>query len=121
MRHEFGAKVKRLALERSGGRCEAIGIVYGLAPRERCSASVALRFVEYDHYPLPAHADNSAGLDNCVACCRVCHAHKTKHFDIPAEAKIKRILRRDGKIPDKRKHPPRKIPSRPFPKRGATK
>jgi hypothetical protein len=38
MRHEFGRKVRREALRRSGAgnvadaRCEAVGRVYGLAP-----------------------------------------------------------------------------------------
>lgn len=120
-RHNFSAKTRRLAFERSEGRCEAVGAVYNLAPGERCKAEITLATMDADHYPLPAHVEGSNKLDNAIACCKACHSWKTRHFDILVEAKIKRILRRDGKIPDKRKHPPRKIPSRPFPKRGATK
>ncbi len=117
-RHNFTAKTRRLAFERSAGQCEAAGVVYGLEAGTRCISEITLKTMDVDHYPLPAHVPGSNGIENAVACCKRCHAWKTRNFDIPAEAKIKRILRRDGKIPDERKHPPRKIPNRPFPKRG---
>ena len=116
MRHEFGIRIKRAALERSGGVCEAVGVVYGLSPQTRCSAILSTSGVEYDHYPLPAHAEGSNMLENCMAVCPSCHAHKTRHFDIPAEAKIKRVRRKHGAAEDTRKPRP-KIRSRPFQRR----
>jgi len=106
VRSEFSKPTRRAALARSGGICEASGRVYGLEPETRCTASLS-HGVEFDHYPLPAHAENSAGLENCVACCPKCHKHKTRTFDIPAEAKMKRVQRFHGTLPDKRKSKPR--------------
>lgn len=96
-RSEFSLPVKRQAIERSGGYCEAIGGVYGLEPGVRCNAPL-VRGVEFDHYPIRA-ADGGAGtLDNCVAACRVCHRHKTRTFDMPMIAKRKRIVDRNAGI-----------------------
>lgn len=90
MRHEFSTKTKRAARERSGGFCEAVGDVYGLEPGQRCNAPLS-RGVEFDHYPVPATERDSDGLENCVACCKTCHSHKTRTFDIPVQAKTKRV------------------------------
>jgi 5-methylcytosine-specific restriction endonuclease McrA len=59
--------------------------------------------VEFDHYPEPAHAENSATLENCMAVCPICHRVKSNTWDIPAEAKIKRRKRANGPIEDRRK------------------
>ncbi len=90
-RHNFSAKVKRQARERSGGRCEASGVVYGLEPEQRCNASLEGKRVEIDHYPIPATDEGSDMLENAVACCVACHAWKTAKYDVPMQAKGKRI------------------------------
>lgn len=123
MRHNFTAKTKRLALERSGQLCEAVGVVYGLEPGTRCTRAIGRGTVDFDHFPLPAHAEDSDGLENCVACCRQCHKYKTATYDIPAEAKIKRRRQKAGLDPIRRKPRPKipirkaEWPKRPFPKR----
>ena len=90
MRHEFSKPVKREALKRSGGFCEAVGKAYGLPSGQRCNAPLS-HGVEFDHYPVPATERDSDGLDNCVACCKTCHAFKTRTLDIPVQAKTKRV------------------------------
>ncbi len=118
-RSEFGRPVKREALKRAGGRCEAIGEVYGLAPGERCNALLS-HGVEFDHYPLPATDKGSDTLDNCVAACKVCHSHKTRTYDVPMQAKNKRMSDRHLGI-----RPPSRIRSAGFgkaaPQRSATR
>lgn len=91
MRYNFSSKVKRQARERSGGRCEAVGIVYGLAPGQRCNASLEGKPVEIDHYPIPATDEGSDVLENAVTCCVACHRFKTSSYDVPMQAKGKRI------------------------------
>lgn len=121
-RLEFSKSTRKAALIRSGGICEAMGVVYGLEPGERCTASLAYG-VEYDHYPLSALDEASNGLENCVACCPAHHKHKTRTYDIPMQAKGKRIRRELD--PETRRqtrnpiphNPSRKIASRGFPKR----
>jgi len=90
MRHEFTKATKRDALTRSGGLCEASGEVYGLPAGKRCNAPLSYG-VEFDHYPVQATEPGSDTLDNCVAVCRKCHKHKTRTFDTPVQAKIKRV------------------------------
>ncbi len=89
-RHEFTKAVKRAAVARAKGRCEAVGEVYGLEPGQRCGADLGRGF-EIDHYPVPATEAGSDALDNAVVCCKLCHAHKTRTFDIPVQAKTKRV------------------------------
>jgi 5-methylcytosine-specific restriction protein A len=90
-RHNFSPKVKREARKRSGGFCEAVGTVYGLEPGQRCNAPLAGKRVEIDHYPFPATDEGSDVLENAVACCVKCHAHKTATYDVPMQAKGKRM------------------------------
>jgi 5-methylcytosine-specific restriction enzyme A len=90
-RYEFKTPVRRAALLRSGGRCEAVGKVYGLEPGQRCNAVFKGRAKEFDHYPAPATEEGSDTLDNCVVCCPKCHSHKTRTFDIPGQAEAKRV------------------------------
>lgn len=106
-RHEFPAAVKRAALARSGGRCEAVGERYGLAAAERCLAVLAETGTEYDHYPLGAHHPDSATLENCTACCPAHNQYAANHHDKKVEAKIKRVRRKHGIDPDNRKPRPR--------------
>jgi hypothetical protein len=111
-RHNFSTKVKRQAVERSGGFCEAVGEVYGLEPGQRCNASLAGKRVEIDHYPIPATDEGSDVLENAVACCASCHGFKTASYDIPMQAKGKRVATRHLGI-----RPPSKLRSPGFPKR----
>lgn len=114
-RHEFPIAVKRAVLKRSEGRCEAVGERYGLAHGVRCNADLSITGVQYDHWPLGAHAPDSATLENCTATCPSCNQHAANHTDKKVEAKIKRVRRLHGKDPDKRKPRP-KIKSRGFTK-----
>lgn len=116
MRHEFSASVKKAARIAAGGICQAAGTLYGLPPETRCTVILVAGNHDYDHYPVPAHVEGSNTVENCMVLCKAHHAYKTAHFDIPAEAKIKRILKRDGKLPETRKHRPKKIQSRGFQK-----
>lgn len=90
MRHEFSKPTKRAAVFRANGRCEASGPVYGLEPEAGCWADLGHGF-EIDHYPLPATMEGSDSLGNAVVCCKKCHSFKTANFDIPVQAKTKRV------------------------------
>lgn len=114
-RHEFRKATKQAALRRSGGVCEAVGVVYGLEPGERCGASLSMG-VDFDHYPKSALDDDSDGLDNCVACCRPHHKFKTFSYDVPMQAKGRRIRRQMD--PETRKRSKHKIKSKPLVSRG---
>jgi 5-methylcytosine-specific restriction endonuclease McrA len=87
-RAEFKKQTKRDALKRSGKKCEAVGVMYGLEPNTRCTNDLAYG-VEYDHIILDANSkDNS--LENCAAVCIKCHRWKTDHHDTPKAAKTLR-------------------------------
>jgi 5-methylcytosine-specific restriction endonuclease McrA len=85
---EFSKPVKRAALKRSGGVCEATGEWYGLQLGQRCAAPLS-HGVEFDHIILLAVSEDSS-LENCAAVCPRCHAFKTRKRDIPVAAKTKR-------------------------------
>lgn len=110
MRHEFSKPVKREAVARAKGRCEAYGPIYGLEEGQRCSAPLGHGF-EIDHYPIPATDEGSDTLDNAVVCCKVCHRFKTSTYDVPMQAKSKRIADRHLGI-----RKPSKWQSQGFPK-----
>lgn len=127
-RHEFSTKTKRLATARANGRCEAVGEVYGLDPGKRCNAPLAGKRVEHDHYPIPAGDEGSDKLENCMTCCKSCHDFKTATYDIPMQAKGKRISDRHQGITRStpkirsagfRKAPPQRTASRPIKKETA--
>lgn len=87
-RKEFPTKTRKLALQRSGKRCEAVGSWYGLTEGLRCSTDLSLG-VQYDHLILDANSkDNS--LENCRAVCPKCHGWKTANRDTPTAAKTVR-------------------------------
>jgi 5-methylcytosine-specific restriction endonuclease McrA len=87
-RAEFSKPVKREALKRSGGLCEAVGSLYGLPEGLRCNAPLGYG-VEFDHVLLAANGgDNSLG--NCAAVCKRCHGWKTANHDTPVAAKTVR-------------------------------
>lgn len=108
-RYEFTKKTKREALQRSGGLCEANDPVYGLEDGERCNAFLSYG-VEFDHWPIPAGVKDSNKLDNCMSVCKVCHRYKTRTYDIPMQAKDKRIRDKHSGIT----RPKQKIQSRGF-------
>ena len=88
-RTEFSTKTRKEALKRSNMLCEAVGIRYGLDAGKRCNAPLAYG-VDFDHIIADGHGgDNS--LDNCAAVCRSCHGFKTRTYDTPIAAKLKRI------------------------------
>lgn len=113
MRHNFGTSVKEAARERSGGVCEAVGLRYGYAPGTRCTAILSETAVEFDHYPLGAHAEGSNTLENCVCTCKRCNQHAANHTDKAAEARIKRVRKKHGLDPTTRK-PRKPIQSKGF-------
>lgn len=87
-RTEFPKPVKREALRRSGGLCEATGEEYGLSHGQHCGFPLS-QGVHFDH----AIADGIGGkatLENCRAVCPRCHDFKTRKHDIPRIAKCKR-------------------------------
>ncbi len=88
MRAEFSKPTKRLALQRSEKRCEAVGELYGLPVNHRCNADLSLG-VQFDHLILAANGGD-ASLDNCVAVCLRCHSYKTRTHDTPLAAKTLR-------------------------------
>ena len=90
MRYEFSKPVKRAALKRSDGLCEAVGEVYGLPFGQRCNSPLS-HGVEFDHWPIPATDAGSDTLDNCMTVCPSCHRRKTSSYDIPMQAKGKRV------------------------------
>jgi 5-methylcytosine-specific restriction endonuclease McrA len=88
VRAEFSKPVKRAALKRSGGLCEASGPMYGLRLFAVCGSQLSYG-VEFDHVVLEANShDNS--LENCAAVCKRCHSHKTRTHDTPTAAKTVR-------------------------------
>ncbi len=107
MRHNFSKKTKAAALYRSGGYCEGSGVRYGLEPDQRCNADLAMEPIEFDHWPLGAHAEGSNTLENCVCTCKRCNQYAANHTDKAVEAKLKRVQRKHGRIPDTRKPRPK--------------
>ena len=106
-RLEFTKPTKREALARSGMKCEAIGVMYGLPKAHQCNADLAYG-VEYDHIVRASDGgDNS--LSNCAAVCIKCHDYKSRKVDTPGAAKTKRMSDKNVGI---RKKPKKPIPSR---------
>ncbi len=113
-RKEFPTKTRKLALQRSGKRCEAIGTWYGLPEGMRCTEDLS-RGVQYDHLILDANSkDNS--LDNCRAVCPKCHSWKTANRDIPTAAKTVAQSFMGMKTKVKAKIPSAPKPPKPAPK-----
>jgi len=110
-RSEFSTKVRKAALARSGTFCEAIGARYGLDAGKRCNAPLGYG-VDFDHVIADSHGGENS-LENCAAVCKSCHGFKTRTYDTPIAAKIKRISDKHLGIVK----PKRSIPSRPFQKR----
>ncbi len=126
MRHNFTQKTREAAIKRANGRCEAVGEIYGLEPGTRCNAVLAGKRIEVDHYPIPATDEGSEVLENAVVCCTACHGHKTATYDVPMQAKGRRIRERNAGVrkpsrlsgPGFRKAPPQHTATRPINKPG---
>ena len=88
-RRKFTKQTMREARARSGGKCEGIGVWYGLPAGQRCNADLS-KGVEYDHVIRFADGGESE-LSNCAAVCKTCHAQKTAKVDTPGAAKTKRM------------------------------
>jgi hypothetical protein len=101
----FSKPIKRAALERSGGKCEARGDLYGLPAQITCGASLAYG-VEFDHHILWANSRDSS-FDNCVAVCPRCHKHKSTRHDTPLAAKT---VRQKEKVGDGIRHSRNPLP-----------
>ncbi len=107
-RAEFSKETKRAALKRSGKRCEASGVMYGLPPDHRCSADLSFG-VEFDHIIADGiSSDNS--LENCACVCIKCHRYKSSKHDVPKIAKMKRQRDKNNGIAK----PKRRLQSRKF-------
>lgn len=108
MRDEFSKQTKREANDRSGGLCEAVGVMYGLEPDKRCNAPLG-KGRQHDHILACSNGgDNS--LENCAAICIPCHAFKTAKIDIPRAAKTQRIAdKHSGVTRPKYKWPKRRF------------
>lgn len=107
-RREFTKPIKREALRRSGGQCEARGTMYGLGLAVRCFAPLAYG-VEFDHVILDANSkDNS--LENCAAVCVKCHRWKTANHDTPKAAKTVRQMDKDSGVAKRRSSFPKPPP-----------
>lgn len=121
-RREFTPKTKKQALERSQGRCEAIGVIYGLRHGERCDTLLEASGVEYDHIQECWIGGNN-GIDNCAAVCPYCHKRKSDRGK-KDKAKIDRLVgvtSKRRKNRPKTRWPSRKIPSRQFYKKYGVK
>lgn len=125
MRHNFTQKTREAARARANGHCEAVGEVYGLEPGQRCNALLAGKRIEVDHYPIPATDEGSDVLENAVVCCVDCHSHKTATYDVPMQAKGRRVrerhagLRQSSRLtgPGFHRSEPQRTASRPLTKR----
>lgn len=92
-RQEFPRSVKKAAMERSGGRCEAVGVRYGYPAGERCQRPVAPGAVNYEHYPRGAHDPHpdTRTLGNCTAICPQCNQFANNKHDTQREQSIKNV------------------------------
>ena len=107
-RAEFSKVTKREALKRSGGKCEAVGAMYGLPANTRCNNDLSYG-VEFDHWIADGLSSDN-GLGNCLSICISCHRYKTAKHDVPKIAKMKRQRDKNGGITK----PKKKWPSRKF-------
>lgn len=74
-RHEFTRETRREALKRSGNKCEASGLRYGLDEGQLCNCSLSVGVI-FDHdVPDQLGGDNS--LENCRVVCVTCNKFKT--------------------------------------------
>jgi hypothetical protein len=88
MSRAFSKPILRAGIERSSGRCEAVGIAYGLPSGQRCNAPLDQGW-EADHIIAWSNGGEST-LENLACCCRTCHAWKTGKMDTPRAAKTVR-------------------------------
>ena len=77
-RVEFPGKIRVAAWERSSGHCE------------NCTRRLSPGDVYYEHL-VPCELGGTATLENCGVYCRSCWTEKTRTYDHPTIAKVKRI------------------------------
>ncbi len=99
----------------------AMGPIYGLPPETRCTVILAAGNHDYDHWPIPATDEGSDTVENCMVVCKKHHRIKTSTYDVPMQAKGRRIRQKHGREPIRRKHAPKAIPSRPLVSRNTFK
>lgn len=121
MRYEFSTRTKKAALEAAGGVCMAVGTIYGLEPETRCTTILVAGNHEYDHWPIPATDDGSDTVENCMVVCKVHHRIKTSAYDVPMQAKGRRIRRANGPPELRRKTKSIPSPKAPMVSRGFDK
>lgn len=86
-RQNFTSKVRKDALTRANGRCEA-----GLPSGERCPCELRPGFYRFDHI-IPDRIGGAATLENCQVICVGCDAAKY-HSDRPVIDRTRRIQER---------------------------
>ena len=101
MSRTFSKEVKRAALTRAQGKCEAVGPLYGLPEGVRCNANLGAGF-DFDHIILWANSRDSS-LDNVAVCCRPCHRIKSTKHDTPKAAETVRQRDKNDGIKNDRK------------------
>lgn len=88
-RKEFSQATRKRAMKRSKGRCEAVGIKYGLPQDQRCNAPIDDKSVEYDHFA-EEYLTHDNSIENAKAVCHICHKYKTRRGS-KERAKMKRL------------------------------
>lgn len=97
-RQEFPRKVRKAALARAAGRCEA-----GLPSGERCPCELRPGFYRFDHV-VPDRIGGSPDLANCQVICVGCDAAKYA-VDRPVIDRTRRMQdRHEGLVP-----PPKRV------------
>lgn len=97
-RQEFPRKVRKAALTRAGGRCEA-AMPWG----ERCPCELLPGFYRFDHV-VPDRIGGAADLANCQVICVGCDAAKYV-TDRPVIDRTRRLQdRHEGVVP-----PPKRV------------
>jgi 5-methylcytosine-specific restriction protein A len=100
-RREFPAPVRRAAIQRANGECEAVGGRYGLLPGQRCGAVLGPdRAIDHE---LPDWMGGEPVLENARVVCGACHRIATRG-DAADRAKAKRNADRHtgAKAPSRR-------------------
>ncbi|MCF3932890.1 HNH endonuclease [Acuticoccus sp. M5D2P5] len=99
-RREFSKPVRREMLQRSGGKCEAKGELFGLAEGVRCNADLAYG-VRFEHV-LPDYIGGAPTPENGAAVCPKCWRWKTDNHDRPIADKTRRVSEKRQGLRQKR-------------------
>lgn len=88
-RQNFPKSVQRAALDRAGGICECVGVLYGLKPNTRCTRKLN-KGLHFEHILANSNGGKPT-LDNCAAACPQCNLFKARKHDTPRAAKTLRL------------------------------